>query len=55
MTGGKPWTKRAFSERRILSIGLIYLGVRDLLGSEDMRMKVLIRSIVVVFGSCRDR
>lgn len=29
MTGGKPWTKRAFSERRILSIGLIYLGVRD--------------------------
>lgn len=41
MTGGKSWTKRAFSERRILSTGLIYLGVRDLLGSEHMRMEVL--------------
>lgn len=35
--GRQTMDQRAFSERRILSIGLIYLGVRDLLGSEDMR------------------
>lgn len=61
MTGGKSWTKRAFSERRILSTGLIYLGVRDLLGSKGMRMKVLVHdddrliNIMSFTDSCPER